>query len=121
MNSLSNVPRVPRRMPGGMPIIVVVVAVIVVLVLLSFARNFFYAFERVNEQEVGVQFQGGRIKNVVGPGVYTDFGLFVEIVRVSSQAIPFNVEDDEIITKDKQRSASWSAAISSARTSRKRT
>ena len=103
MNNLSNVPRVPRKMPGGLPVILVVVGVIVVLVLLNVARNFFYAFERINEQEVGVQFQGGRIKNVVGPGVYTDFGLFVEIVKVSSQAIPFSVQDDEIITKDKQR------------------
>ncbi len=103
MNNLSNVPNVPRRMPGGLPIVLVIVGVIVVLFLLNFARNFFYAFERVNEQEVGVQFQGGKIKDVVGPGIYTDVGLFVEIVRVSSQAIPFSVQDDEIITKDKQR------------------
>ena len=103
MNNLSNVPGVPRRMPGGLPFILVIVGIIVVLILLNFARNFFYAFERVNEQEVGVQFQGGKIKGVVGPGVYTDVGLFVEIVRVSGQAIPFSVQDDEIITKDKQR------------------
>ena len=103
MNNLSNVPRVPRRMPGGTSFILVIVGIIVVLFLLNFATNFFYAFERINEQEVGVQFQGGRIQNVVGPGVYTDIGLFVEIVRVSSQAIPFSVQDDEIITKDKQR------------------
>ncbi|MDE0430581.1 MAG: SPFH domain-containing protein [Caldilineaceae bacterium] len=103
MNNLSNVPRVPRRMPGGLPIVLVILGVIVVLFLLNFARNFFYAFERVDEQEVAVQFQGGKIKNVVGPGIYTDVGLFVDIVRVSSQAIPFSVKDDEIITKDKQR------------------
>ncbi|MCY4091155.1 MAG: SPFH domain-containing protein [Caldilineaceae bacterium] len=103
MNNLSNVPRVPRRMPGGLPIVLVILGVIVVLFLLNFARNFFYAFERVDEQEVAVQFQGGKIKNVVGPGIYTDVGLFVDIVRVSSQAIPFSVTDDEIITKDKQR------------------
>ena len=103
MNNLSNVPGIPRKLPGGLPFILVIVGIIVVLVLLNFARNFFYAFERVNEQEVGVQFQGGKIKNVVGPGVYTDVGLFVEIVRVSGQAIPFSVQDDEIITKDKQR------------------
>ena len=103
MSNLSNVPGVPRRMLGGLPFILVIVGIIVVLILLNFARNFFYAFERVNEQEVGVQFQGGRIKGVVGPGVYTDVGLFVEIVRVSGQAIPFSVQDDEIITKDKQR------------------
>ena len=103
MNNLSNVPGIPRKLPGGLPFILVIVGIIVVLVLLNFARNFFYAFERVNEQEVGVQFQGGKIKGVVGPGVYTDVGLFVEIVRVSGQAIPFSVQDDEIITKDKQR------------------
>ena len=103
MNSLGNVPRVPRRIPSGSPFVMVIVIVVVILFLMLFARNFFYAFERVDEQEVGVQFQGGKIKNVVGPGVYTDVGLFVQIVRVSSQAIPFNVSDEEIITKDKQR------------------
>ena len=103
MNSLGNVPRVPRRIPSGSPFVMVIVIVVVILFLMLFARNFLYAFERVDEQEVGVQFQGGKIKNVVGPGVYTDVGLFVQIVRVSSQAIPFNVSDEEIITKDKQR------------------
>lgn len=103
MNSLGNVPRVPRRMPSGPPFVVVIVIIVAVLFLLVFARNFIYVFERVDEQEVGVQFQGGRIKNVVGPGVYTDVGLYVQMVHVSSQAIPFSVQDDEIITKDKQR------------------
>ena len=103
MNSLSNVPRVPRRLPSGPPFVVMIVVIVVVLFLLVFSRNFFYAFERVDEQEVGVQFQGGKIKDVVGPGVYTDVGLYVSMVKVSSQAIPFNVEDPEIITLDKQR------------------
>ena len=103
MNSLSNVPRVPRRLPSGSPLVVVIIVVVVLLFLMLFARNFFYAFERVDEQEVGVQFQGGRIKDVVGPGVYTDVGLYVSMVKVSSQAIPFTVQDPEIITLDKQR------------------
>ena len=103
MNSLSNVPRVPRRLPSGSPVVVVIIVIVVLLFLMLFARNFFYAFERVDEQEVGVQFQGGRIKDVVGPGVYTDVGLYVSMVKVSSQAIPFTVQDPEIITLDKQR------------------
>ena len=103
MNSMSNIPRVPRRVPSGSPFIIVIVVAVAGLILMLFARNFFYAFERIDEQEVGVQFQGGRIKDVVGPGVYTDVGLFVQIVRVSSQAISFSVQDDEIITQDKQR------------------
>ncbi len=96
--------RVLKRFSGGASIfLTVIVIVIVVGVLLAFSSQFFYFFERVDEQEVGIQFRSGRIYQVVGPGVYSDFGLFVDMVRVSSQAIPFSVEDGEIITKDKQR------------------
>jgi len=84
-------------------LVVVVVALIGVPVLLAFGSNFFYFLERVDAQEVGVQLESGRIKGIVGPGVYGDFGLYVELQRVSSQALPFSVRDEEIITKDKQR------------------
>lgn len=93
-----------RRLAGGASVFVtIVVVVVIVALLLAFSSQFFYLFERVDEQEVGVQFESGRITGVVGPGVYSDFGLFVDLIRVSSQAIPFAVEDPEIITKDKQR------------------
>lgn len=96
--------QIKRRFPAGIPVfIIVIVVIIAVFILLSFSSQFFYFFERVEEQEVGVQFESGRIKEVVGPGVYSDFGFYVELRRVSSQAIPFNVEDSEIITRDKQR------------------
>ena len=84
-------------------LIIIAAFVIIGVILLTFSRRFFYFFEPVEEQEVGVQFQGGRIVDVVGPGVYSDFGLYVDLRKVSSQAIAFNVEDQEIITKDKQR------------------
>ena len=45
----------------------------------------------------------GKIVDVVGPGLYTDFGLYVDLRRIPSSAVSFTVEDDEIITKDKQR------------------
>jgi hypothetical protein len=92
-----------RLLGGASAFVVIIVVVIIVAVLLGFASQFYYLFERVNEQEVGIQFEGGRIQDVVGPGVYSDFGLFVEMERVSSQAIPFTVTDEEIITRDKQR------------------
>ena len=94
---------VRRQLPSGSPFVVAIVVIVVVFFLLVFSSNFYYAFERVDEQEVGVQFEGGRIKGVVGPGVYTDVGLYVSMERVSSQAIPFQVQDEEIITLDKQR------------------
>lgn len=93
-----------RRLLGGASVFVTIVVVVIIIgLLLAFSSQFFYFFERIDEQEVGVQFESGRIQNVVGPGVYTDFGLFVRLERVSSQAIPFIVTDEEIITKDKQR------------------
>jgi hypothetical protein len=73
------------------------------IVLFIFSGNFYYILERVEPEEIGVQFSAGRIKNVVGPGLYSDFGLFVELEKVSTQAIPFKVTDPELITKDKQR------------------
>lgn len=82
---------------------IIVIAAVVIMAILSVAGQFFYFLERIEEQELGVQFRSGRIYEVVGPGVYSDFGLFVEIMRISTQAIPFEVRDEEIITKDKQR------------------
>jgi hypothetical protein len=40
---------------------------------------------------------------VVGPGVYSDFALYADIKRVSSEAVSFSVEDPEVITLDRQR------------------
>jgi len=82
---------------------VFVVVLVIGLVLWGLSSQFMYFFERVNQNEVGVQFKQGMISNIVGPGVYSDFGLFVEMKRVSSQAVPFSVRDEEIITSDKQR------------------
>lgn len=82
-------------------IIAAVLILIVAIVLTS--SNLFYIMARVEQQEVGIQFRGGRITNIVGPGLYTDVGLYVELKKVPSSAVPFTVQDDEIITKDKQR------------------
>jgi hypothetical protein len=76
---------------------------IAALMLFSLGSRFFYLFVTVDQNEVGVQFRGGQIYNIVGPGVYSDVGLFVELKRVSSQAVSFSVRDEEIITSDKQR------------------
>jgi hypothetical protein len=91
---------------GRFPIRSVVIALLlllVVVVFFSFTGQFYYFLARVEEDEVGVQFESGRIKEVVGPGVYSDAGLFVELLRIPSRAVPFSVSDPELITKDKQR------------------
>lgn len=93
-----NTSRLPSR-----SIITLVGVVIILIFLFTFASNFFYAFETIEEQELGIQFQGGRIQEIVGPGIYSDVGLYVRLERMSVQAIPFEVDDAEIITRDKQR------------------
>ncbi len=102
--SVRNTPigfNIPRALSSFIVILIVIGVGIAVLAAVS--SNFFYLLSRVDQGEIGVQLRGGTISNVVGPGVYSDFGLYVELVRVSTKAIPFNVEDPEIITSDKQR------------------
>jgi hypothetical protein len=77
--------------------------VIIVVIVLNLAGNFFYFLNSVEEQEVGIQFKNRRITDIVGPGVYSDVGIFVDLQTISTQAITFSVEDAEIITSDKQR------------------
>lgn len=96
-----DIPSPPRgtRRAGTFLLVLVVVGLVVWLL----GSRFYYILNRVEEQEVGVKFRGGRIVDVVGPGIYSDVGLFVELKRVSSSAVPFLVTDPEIITSDKQR------------------
>lgn len=84
-------------------IIIGIVVFVVLLFVLSLTSQFFYFFERVSANEVGVQFISGRIKDVVGPGVYSDAGLFVDLQPISTESVAFSVSDPELITKDKQR------------------
>lgn len=93
--------RVPTRLIGRL--VVLMVGIIALLVIFNLAGNFFYFLESVEEQEVGVQFRNNQIYRIVGPGVYSDVGIFVSLETLSTQAIPFEVQDDEIITSDKQR------------------
>lgn len=91
------------NLAGARRIVFIVIAIVVIALLLSFAGQFFYILESVQEQEVGIQFRNNRIHQIVGPGVYSDVGLFVSLETISAQAIPFTVTDIEIITRDKQR------------------
>ncbi len=84
-------------------LITAAVIAVVLIAIISVSGQFFYVLQKVEQQEIGVQFTSGRLTDVVGPGVYSDFGLFVSMQTISGQAIPFQVTDPEIITKDKQR------------------
>ena len=80
-----------------------IIGAILLAILAAVGSNFFYFLARVDQGQIGVRMESGVIKEIVGPGVYNAVGLYVEIKRVSTKAIPFSVEDPEIITSDKQR------------------
>ena len=77
--------------------------VVLLVILLAVLGQHFYFLARIDPQEVGVRFRGGRIVEIVGPGVYSDFALYADIKRVSSEAVSFSVTDPEVITLDRQR------------------
>ncbi|MCU0520035.1 MAG: SPFH domain-containing protein [Anaerolineae bacterium] len=82
---------------------IMALVVVALLIVFSIANQHSYFLTRVEQQEVGVRFRGGRIYEVVGPGVYNDVALFADLKKVSSEAVSFSVEDPEVITKDRQR------------------
>ncbi len=84
-------------------VFIAVLVIVIVGVMLIFLGQHFYFLTRVNQQEVGVRFRGGRIHEIVGPGVYSDVALYAELKKVSSEAVSFSVEDPEVITSDRQR------------------
>ena len=85
------------------PIFVIIGIIVVLGLVLFFASRFFYFLTRVEQNQVGVQFRNGQIAEIVGPGLYSDAGLYVELKHIDQNSIPFSVQDDEIITSDKQR------------------
>ncbi len=94
-----------RRFPNinWSRLLVIIIGLVILFFALNLMGNFFYFLEPVEEQQVGIQFQNRRIQEIVGPGVYSDVGVFVGLETISLQAIPFEVRDEEIITSDKQR------------------
>jgi hypothetical protein len=85
-------------------VIIVIVLIIVALgVATLFLTPHFYFLAKVEPDQVGIQYSGGRIKGIVPPGVYTDVGLFVNLYTYSTQAFQFSVNDPEVITADNQR------------------
>jgi hypothetical protein len=73
------------------------------IVIFAVAGQHMYFLVRVDQQEVGVRFRSGKIYQVVGPGVYNDIALYARLEKVSSEGVPFAVEDPEVITLDRQR------------------
>jgi len=84
-------------------IVTLIVGVIGLVILIAIAQQHFYIFKRVNPGEMGVMIRGGQIARIVPSGLYSDFGLFVDLQTYSTEAYQFSVADQELITSDNQR------------------
>jgi hypothetical protein len=89
---------------GYVRILLATFGVLVALaVLAALASEHVYILKRVNPAEIGIRIRGGQIIGIVGPGVYTDVGLYVDLKTYSTEAYQFSVSDAELITSDNQR------------------
>jgi hypothetical protein len=87
---------VPRWVIG------LIVGTIIIAVLANISRSFWY-FEVIENDQVGVRIEAGEIQGVLQPGIAYDFGLFVQLVKITTSAVAITVDDPELITSDKQR------------------
>jgi hypothetical protein len=87
---------VPRWLIG------LLIGIIVVAVLANASKSFWY-FEVIENDQVGVKIEAGKIQGVLQPGIAYDFGLFVDLVKITTSAVAITVDDPELITIDKQR------------------
>lgn len=75
---------------------------IALVVVFIFLRAFWY-FQVIENDEVGIKIKAGQITGIAQPGIAYDFGLFVQLVKIKTSAVAITVEDQELITSDKQR------------------
>ena len=62
-----------------------------------------YFNDEIEQNQVAVQTNGGKIEGCVGPGgVYTDMGFFADLKEMNIDTLTFGVEDPEVATKDNQ-------------------
>lgn len=82
---------------------VIIGSVVVLGIVVAALSPHFYFFKRVDPQEIGIKQRGGQIIDIVGPGIYSDVGLFVRLDKFSTAGVQFTTEDPEVITADQQR------------------
>jgi hypothetical protein len=67
-------------------VIGLVVGIVVVFLLANFSKSFWY-FEVIENDQVGVKIEAGKIQGIVQPGIAYDFGLFVDLVKITTSAV----------------------------------
>lgn len=77
-------------------------AYILLVVLLPLLISGCYVNDEVATNQVAVQLSKNKIQEVVGPGVYSDWGLWADLKEMDVDTLTFSVEDPEVLTSDNQ-------------------
>lgn len=92
--------------------LIAIAGITIVFVLVPLLGTLFGAFGyflvNVHSDEVGIKFDMNQPIEVVGPGVYNDWGpgnlfRYKGITMINVSALPFQASDPEVLTKDRQR------------------
>jgi hypothetical protein len=92
---------------GGksMRLVVRIVAVVIGLIIVAAILFSVFGFvaHKVNPNEIGVIQHRGKVVEVVGPGIYTKFGIFWDIEDIKIEGLTACARDPEVLTQDQQR------------------
>ncbi len=97
----------PRgKVVGGMIALVVMLLLFTIFETMSGGMGYWQ--KPVLSDEVGIRIVKNEPVEVLGPGVYNDFGPFnwfqyKDIKTIKVNAIPFSIADKEVFTKDRQK------------------
>ena len=78
------------------------VVILCLVVLMSLGLTGCFINDDVQTDQSGIIVDGGKITECVGPGVYTRWGFFEDLIEVSNGTVTFEVSDPQVATKDSQ-------------------
>jgi len=72
------------------------------LVILASLLAACYWGDDVRTDQVGIKSDGGQLKECLSPGIYSDSGLYTDLIEVPVNTLTFEVADPSVATKDTQ-------------------
>lgn len=70
--------------------------------LIAVGSSACYCQDGVSASQVGLKIDSGRVVEVVGAGIYTDMGLYSDLVQIDTSAKTLELSDPDLVTSDKQ-------------------
>lgn len=79
-----------------------IIVLLVFMTIMGMSLSGCYINEEVKPSQMAVQLDSNRVVNVVGPGIYSDWGFFADLQQIDIGTITFSIDDPEVMTQDNQ-------------------